>query len=205
MSGPLLIHVVDDDKSLRTALLRLLGEAGYEVEGYGSAGEFLLQEPPDRPGCLLLDIRMPGPSGLDLQKALQRRCEWLPIVFLTGHGGVADGVEAMRAGAVDFLIKPVERATLFQAIERALARDATARAVRAQALQLRARFDSLTPREQAVLDLLVTGKSNKQIADMLGIAERTAKLHRAQLRSKLGAASAAELGVLAERIRHLPD
>jgi FixJ family two-component response regulator len=205
MSEPPLVHVVDDDKSLRTALLRLLGAAGFEARGYSSAGEFLLQASLSRPGCLLLDVRLPGPSGLELQAALQERGVCIPIVFLTGHADVASGVEAMKSGAVDFLTKPIERHALFDAIERALAHDSSERAARDEAKQLRERFDSLTARERAVFDLLVTGKLNKQIADALGIAERTVKAHRAQLQTKLGVASTAELGAMAERLRHLPD
>jgi FixJ family two-component response regulator len=205
MSDTPLIHVVDDDESLRTALLRLLGAAGFEARGYASAGDFLLQPPVDRPGCLLLDVQMPGPSGLDLQAALQSRGFALPIVFLTGHADVSAGVGAMKAGAVDFLTKPVERDALFEAIGRALKQDARQRAAREEASELRARFDALSTRERDVLDLLVCGKANKQIADALGISERTVKAHRAQLQDKLGVTSAAELGALAERLRNLPD
>ncbi len=204
MSDTPLIHVVDDDESLRTALLRLLGAAGFEARGYGSAGDFLLDLPPDRPGCLLLDVRMPGPSGLDLQTALKSRGIALPIVFLTGYADVSASVGAMKAGAVDFLTKPVERDALFEAIGRALAQDARQRAARAEAAGLRVRFDSLSVRERAVLELLVLGKANKQIADMLEIAERTVKAHRAQLQVKLGVSSPAELGAMAERLRNLP-
>lgn len=202
---PPMIHVVDDDESLRTALLRLLGAAGFEARGYASTGDFLLQPPPDRPGCVLLDVRMPGPSGLDLQAALRRQGNPLPVVFLTGYADVAASVRAMKAGAVDFLTKPVEREALFEALQRALARDAAQRAARAEAEQLRAAFAALTPRERAVFDGIAAGQLNKQIADALGIAERTVKLQRAQLMAKLGVGSAAELGRLAERLRHLAD
>ena len=201
-----LIHVVDDDESLRTALLRLLDAAGFNARGYASVGDFLLQPPPpDGPGCVLLDVRMPGPSGLDLQAALLRQGNALPVVFLTGYADVVASVQAMKAGAVDFLTKPVERQDLFEALRRALARDATERTARAQAEQLRAAFAALTPREQAVFDRIVDGQLNKQIADALGIAERTVKMQRAQLMTKLGVSSAAELGRLAERLQHLSD
>ena len=202
---PPLIHVVDDDESLRTALLRLLGAAGFEARGYASTGDFLLRPPPDRPGCVLLDVRMPGPSGLDLQAALRRQGNPLPVVFLTGYADVAASVRAMKAGAVDFLTKPVEREALFEALQRALAHDAAQRAARAEAERLRAAFAALTPRERAVFDNIVAGQLNKQIADALGIAERTVKLQRAQLMAKLGVSSAAELGRLAERLQHLSD
>jgi FixJ family two-component response regulator len=203
MSAAPLIHVVDDDESLRTALLRLLDAAGFEARGYASTGDFLLHPPPDRPGCVLLDIRMPGPSGLDLQAALQRQGVPLPIVFLTAYGDVASSVRAMKAGAVDFLAKPVKRATLLDALRRALARDASQRAERDEENRLRLRFASLTPREREVFERVAAGRLNKQIADDLGIAERTVKARRGQLMAKLGVGSAAELGRLAERLRNL--
>ena len=133
MSATPLIHVIDDDESLRTALVRLLTAAGFEACAYASTGDFLMQPPPDRPGCLLLDVRMPGPSGLDLQEALRRQGVTLPIIFLTGHATVAASVRAMKAGAVDFLTKPVDRDTLFDALHRALERDALQRAAREEA------------------------------------------------------------------------
>jgi FixJ family two-component response regulator len=203
MSAAGLIHVVDDDQSQRVALLRLLGAAGFETRGYGSTGEFLLQPLPDQPGCLLLDMHLPGPSGLELQAALQRRGIGLPVVFLTGYGDVASSVQAMKAGAVDFLCKPIERDALLDAIGRALARDRELRAAAREAADLRSRFAALTPRERDVFDGVVAGKLNKQIAGALGIAERTVKLQRAQMMRKLGAGSAAELGVLDERLKGL--
>jgi FixJ family two-component response regulator len=203
MSATPLIHVVDDDDSFRTALLRLLAAAGFEARGYASTGAFLMEPPPDRPGCVLLDIRMPGPSGLELQAAMQRQGIALPVVFLTGHADVASSVRALRAGAVDFLPKPVQRETLFDALKRALAKDASQREAREEASGLRARFSSLTPRERDVFDRIVAGRLNKQIADELGIAERTVKAQRAQLMKKLGVGSAAELGGLAERLKQL--
>jgi FixJ family two-component response regulator len=203
MNSRSLIHVVDDDEALRTALLRLLGAGGFEARGYGSAGDFLLGPLPDRPGCVLLDIRMPGPSGLDLQAALRERGIPLPVIFLTGHGDVSSSVRAMKTGAVDFLTKPVERDILFEALHRALALDASGRASREEAVELRARFAALTPREREVLEFVVAGRLNKQIAGQLGIAERTVKADRAQVLLKLGVGSAAELGALAERLRLL--
>jgi FixJ family two-component response regulator len=203
MSDAALIHVVDDDASQRVALLRLLGAAGFETRGYGSTGELLLQPLRDRPGCLLLDIHLPGPSGLELQAALQRQGIRLPVVFLTGYGDVASSVQAMKAGAVDFLCKPIERDALLDAIGRALARDRELRAAALEAADLRSRFAALTPRERDVFNGVVAGKLNKQIAAALGIAERTVKLQRAQMMRKLGAGSAAELGALAERLKGL--
>ncbi len=203
MTGPPLIHVVDDDESLRTALLRLLSAAGFEAKGYSSTGDFLMNLPPDRSGCVLLDVRMPGPSGLDLQTALERRGTALPVVFLTGHADVRSSVRAMKAGAVDFLTKPVKKDVLLDALGRALAVDAAQRAAREEAALLRTRFAALTPRERKVFDRIVAGKLNKQIAGELGIAERTVKAERAQVMVKLGVGSAAELGQLAERLRRL--
>jgi FixJ family two-component response regulator len=197
MTARALIHVVDDDESLRAALLDLLDVAGYEARGYASTGEFLLHPPPDRPGCVLLDVRMPGPSGLDLQAALQRYAVTLPVVFLTGHADVPTSVRAMKAGAVDFLEKTVARDTLLDALQRALARDAAQRLDRDAAGRRRARLSTLTAREREVFDRIVAGKLNKQIADELGIGLRTVKAFRAQLMSKLGVATAAELGRLA--------
>jgi FixJ family two-component response regulator len=200
MSEAPLIHVVDDDESLRTAVLRLLDAAGFEAIGYGSTGDFLLNPLPERPGCVLLDVRMPGPSGLDLQAALQRQGVTLPVVFLTGYADVGSSVQAMKAGAVDFLSKPVDRDTLVPALQRALARDASQRTARDEANRLRARFASLTPREREVFDRIVGGRLNKQIADELKIGERTVKAERAQVMAKLGVGSVAELGRLAERL-----
>lgn len=201
MSEPPLIHVVDDDDSLRAALLRLLTAAGFEARGHASAGAFLLERPPDRPGCVLLDVRMPGPSGLELQESLGRLGIALPVIFLSAHGDVPASVRAMKVGAVDFLAKPVEREVLFDAIGRALARDRDERATRAELAGLRERFAALTPREQAVLEGICAGKVNKQIALELGIAERTVKAHRATLMAKLGVGSTAELGAFVERLR----
>jgi RNA polymerase sigma factor (sigma-70 family) len=198
-----LIRVVDDDESMRTALLRILTASGYAAQGFASTGEFLLHAPRDQPGCVLLDLRLPGPSGLDLQAALPGHGFTLPVIFMTGYPEVAASVRAMKAGAVDFLEKPIERKTLFEALERALARDECQRRARAEADGLRERFATLTPREREVLERVVAGKLNKQIADELGIGERTVKAQRAQLMEKLAAGSAAELGALVERLRNL--
>lgn len=206
MSATPLIHVVDDDDSLRSALLRLLRAAGFEACGYASAGDFLLHPPAlDRPGCLLLDVRMPGPSGLDLQAALPQHGVALPVIFLTGHADVGAGVRAMKAGAVDFLEKPVKRDALLEAIQRALASDMFRRNMRDESDSLRARLALLTARERAIFEYVVAGTQNKQIGVELGIAERTVKVHRAQVMAKLGVASTIELGRLAERLRQLAD
>lgn len=197
MSAKALIHVVDDDDSMRAALLELLQAAGFDAAGYASTGAFLLQGAPDRHGCMLLDVRLPGPSGIDLQEALRRQDIRLPVIFLTGHADVATSVRAMKAGAVDFLEKPVAREALLEALQRALALDRALRESRALAHRHDERLATLTSREREVFDLIVAGKLNKQIADVLNISLRTVKSHRAQLMTKLNVATAAELGRLA--------
>jgi FixJ family two-component response regulator len=192
-----IVHVVDDDDSLRTAMLELLDAAGFEARGYASSGEFLLSPPRDKPGCVLLDVRLPGPSGLDLQSGLREHGVTLPVIFLTGHADVPSSVRAMKAGAVDFLEKPVSREILLDAIRRALEQDATRRGARNEAQRQSTRLAVLTVREREVFDRIVEGKLNKQIADELGIGLRTVKAYRAQLMIKLGVGSAAELGRLA--------
>ena len=203
MSTAPLIHVIDDDESLRAALLRLLAAAGFEARGYSSAGDFLLHPPSDRPGCVLLDVRMPGPSGLELQQAMHDHGIDLPIIFLTGHADVSSSVRAMKAGAVDFLEKPVDRDILLGALARAMTRNTQDRSRREHSNELRGRFALLTARERDVFVRVVAGKANKVISDELGVSERTVKVHRAQLMAKLGVHSAAELGGLAEQLRHM--
>ncbi|MDM0019520.1 response regulator transcription factor [Variovorax saccharolyticus] len=193
------IHVVDDDEQLRIALLRLLNAAGFEARGYAATGEFLLHPLPDHAGCLLLDVNLPGPSGLELQEVLRQHGCLLPVVFLTGRDDVPSSVRAMKAGAVDFLQKPVQADTLIAALQRALAQDESQRAAREARQRLAALFATLTPREQEVFDRIVAGRLNKQIADELHTSERTVKTQRSQLMSKLGVESAAELGRLAEQ------
>jgi RNA polymerase sigma factor (sigma-70 family) len=200
-----IVHVVDDDDSSRTAVTRLLRAAGYEVRSHASAGEFLLARQSNTPGCIVLDVQMPGPSGLDLQEALGKRDDTLPIIFLTGHGDVPMSVRAMKAGAVDFLTKPVQRPALFAAVRSALARDGEGRRAREQEGTLRARLETLTPRERAVFRLVVAGRLNKEIAAELGTSERTVKAHRAQVMEKMGVSSLAELVHLADRLpAHIP-
>jgi FixJ family two-component response regulator len=193
------VHVVDDDKGMLRALSTLLNAAGYEVRTYASARDFLLARP-ESPGCVILDVRMPGQSGLDMQEALAADEASLPVIFLSAHGDIPMSVRAVRAGAVDFLTKPVKRATLLAAVDTALARDAEKHAEREELRGLRSRYDSLTARERQVLALVVTGRLNKQTAGALGIAERTVKVHRARVMEKMQVASLAELVHLAGRL-----
>jgi FixJ family two-component response regulator len=187
------IRVVDDDDAFRTAISRLLHAAGFQVRSYASAGQFLLEEEDSTPGCVLLDLRMPGPDGLDLQAALARRGDPFPIIFLTAHGDVAASVRAMKGGAQDFLTKPVKREALLAAIRGALTRDSEHRERRDQVREIRNRYEALSPRERSVLDHVVAGRLNKQIASAIGASERTVKAHRARVMVKMGAGSVAEL------------
>ena len=191
------IFVVDDDASFRNAIARLLHAGGYAVQTFASATDFLESFRGCTPGCVLLDVHMPGLTGLDLQSALARAENPLPIVFVTGQGDIPTSVQAMRAGAEDFLTKPIRKAVLFPAITRALARDAQERQRRARRRELRARFEALTPREREVLTHVLRGQLNKQIASDLAASERTIKAHRANLMAKLQVQSVAELGQLA--------
>lgn len=183
-----LVHVVEDDVGMRTALKRLLTGAGYRVKEYASVGEFLVSDPGDWTGCLLLDLMLNGPNGLDLQQVLLRQVRSLPIVFMSAYGDVANTVKAMKAGAVDFLVKPFDRETLLNALERAQERAAYASDVNALD-----RAIELGEREQYVLRGIVAGRRNKQIAAELGLSERTIKSCRAELMRKYGADSLAGL------------
>lgn len=187
------VHVIDDDASMREALDRQLSALGFLVRQYASAGEFLLVWPVDAPGCLLLDVRMPGPSGLDLQIALAQRPDAPPVVFLTGYGDIPMSVLAIRRGAVDFLTKPVERDTLVAAVNAALERDAERRESKRILREVRDSFDTLTERERMVFEQVVAGRLNKQIANRLSICERTVKAHRAHVMEKMHVHSVAEL------------
>ncbi len=195
-----IVHVVDDDASVRTALTRLLQAAGHRVRAWSSAGEFMGAGALGGPGCIVLDLRMPGMDGMEMQQALAHHQPSLPIIFLTGHGDIAASVRAMKAGAVDFLTKPVERATLLAAVANALARDNTNHDAHEDLLVLQQRYTSLTAREREVLALVIAGRLNKQIALEIGAAERTVKLHRARVMKKMQAGSLAELVRLTERL-----
>jgi len=191
-----IVHLVDDDPSYLGAATRLLRQQGFAVRGFASPAALLDQLTPETRGCVVADLRMPGTSGLDLQDALARSRPKLPIVFLTGHGDIASTVRAMRAGAEDFLEKRCPQAHLVDAVRRALARDAEARADRERRLALRAELETLTAREREVLALVVRGWRNKQIAAELAIHERTVKLHRTAITTKLKRRSTVELAGL---------
>jgi FixJ family two-component response regulator len=200
MSDGPIVYVVDDDPSFRKAVSRLLRTAGLEVETLASAQEFLDHPKVDRPSCLVLDVRMPGPSGIDLQAALREARRDLPIVFMTGHGDVSTSVRAMKGGAVDFLEKPFRAAELLACVQRGLTRSRQSRAERAERTTVERRFATLTPRERDVLRLVVTGLLNKQIAGELGIAEKTVKIPRGQVMQKMEAGSVAELVPMAQKL-----
>jgi FixJ family two-component response regulator len=194
------VFLVDDDASVRKALARLVKSAGYQAQAFGSAREFLDSDWRSQgPACLVLDVRMPGPSGIDLQRELQTANAILPIIFITGHGDIPTSVKAMKAGAVDFLAKPVKDRVLLQAIEQALARAVHDRAEREDLEEIQSRIDTLTPREREVMGLVVRGLLNKQIAFELGTVEKTIKVHRARVMEKMQVESLAELVRIAER------
>jgi FixJ family two-component response regulator len=195
-----IVFVIDDDPSVRRAIRRLIGSVGLQVELFGSAREFLHSSRPDAPSCLVLDIRLPGISGLDFQRELAVANVHIPIIFITAHGDIPMTVRAMKAGAVEFLTKPFHDQDLLDAIHVALERDRAKRKQEAEIAILVQRWESLTPREREVLPLVVSGLLNKQIAGEIGTSETTVKVHRGQLMRKMGADSLAELVRLAERI-----
>jgi FixJ family two-component response regulator len=196
--APALVSVVDDDPSVRRSIARLVKGAGYRVEAYASANEYLARPPEEGPACLLLDVRMPGLTGLDLQDTLAIAAHSTSIVFITGYRDVRASVKAMKAGAVDFLTKPVDDEELLGAIDRAVARASAARLEEDRITEIRERIKTLTPREAEVFALVVTGMLNKQIAFDLGVSEKMVKVHRGRVMEKMRAGSLAELVRLAD-------
>jgi len=194
------VFVVDDDPAVRKSLTRLIAAAGYAVDAFASARDFLARERPTGPCCLVLDVRMPGLTGLDLQEALAAAGRRMSIVFITGHGDVSMSVRAMKRGAVDFLSKPFDVEDLLEAIQRCVTKDVRDLGEETRVAEIQARVKTLTSRETEVFALVVTGMLNKQIASELGISEKTVKVHRAQVMAKLRAGSVAELVRLADRV-----
>jgi FixJ family two-component response regulator len=194
-----MVFVVDDDASVRKSLTRVVTSAGYAVEAFASPAEFLAREPFPGPCCLVLDVRMPGLTGLELQETLSAAAHRMAIVFVTGHGDIAMSVRAMKGGAVDFLTKPFDVQNLLDAIARALSKDVKALGEEGRTAEIVDRVKLLTPREAEVFALVVTGRLNKQIAGEMGISEKTVKVHRARVMEKMRATSVAELVRLADR------
>jgi len=199
MSAIPTVCVVDDNQAVRKALIRLLRSEGLGVAAYASAQDFIDAYDPDRPGCLVLDLAMPGLGGLDLQSILVQRGGAPPIVFLSGHAALSDGITAMKEGAMEFLTKPVEVQTLIAAVRSAIAKDRVDRETRREAAEMRRRVSTLTPRELEVLRCVLGGMLNKQTAAELGTVEKTVKVHRARVMAKMQAVSLAELIRLSEK------
>ena len=202
---PPTVFVIDDDPSIRSGVRSLIGSVGLRVLTFGSARDFLRSPLPDAPACLVLDVRLPDLSGLDLQRELHESDIHIPIIFITGHGDIPMTVEAMKAGAVEFLTKPFRGQNLLDAVQGAIARDRAARQERAEIAELRKGFDTLSSREREVLRMVVSGLLNKQIAAELGISELTVKTHRAHVMEKMHAGSLAELVQITDRLRSVPE
>lgn len=199
-AAPPIVFVIDDDESMRRALERLLRSVGLQVETFSAASDFIGRALPDRPACVILDLRLPGLSGLEVQESLARAGREVPIIFISGYADVPSSVRALKAGAFDFLQKPFSDQQLLDVIHEALERDRDERRLRAERAAVRERFDTLTPRERDVFGLIVTGLLNKQVGARLGTTEKTVKVHRSRVMQKMGAHSLAELVRMADKI-----
>jgi len=199
------VYVVDDDPSIREALAGLLRSVGLEVRAFSSTQEFLENPRPDAPGCLVLDVRLPGAGGLELQSQLLKSDIHLPIIFITGHGDIPMSVQAMKAGAIEFLTKPFRDQDLLDAIQLGLARDRARRENDKDLVSLRQRFASLSPREREIVIQVARGRLSKQIAHDIGIAEATVKVHRSRAMHKMQAGSLPELGRMADKLKLVPE
>jgi FixJ family two-component response regulator len=197
---PLIVYVIDDDASVRDGLEDLLRSVGLTVKTFGSARDFLATERPDAPACIVLDVRLPGTSGLEFQRTLMNSGIQLPVIFISGHGDIPMSVQAIKSGAVEFLTKPLHEQALLDAIQAAVERDRAQREDTKVVAELRQRFDSLTSREREVLTLVITGRVNKQIAGDLDLSENTVKVHRSQITRKMRAKSLVELVRIADKL-----
>jgi len=195
------VFIIDDDASVRDGLEDLLRSVGLGVETFASTQEFLQSKRPDAPGCIVLDVRLPGPSGMEFQRTLMKSGILLPVIFISGHGDISMSVQAIKAGAVDFLTKPLHEQKLLDAIQTGIERDRGRRAEEKDVAQLQERFESLTPREREVLTFVIAGRANKQIAAELTLSEMTVKIHRSQMMRKMRAKSLVELVRMADSLK----
>jgi len=195
-----IIYLIDDDESVREGVTDLLRSVGHAVQSFGSAQEFLDSERPDVPGCIVLDVRLPGPSGLEIQRTLAKSNIHLPIIFISGHGDISMSVRAIRSGAIEFLTKPLHEQQLLDAVQSGIEHDRARREKGKVVAEVQKRFDLLTPRERDILTLVVSGQRNKQIAAQLKLSEMTVKVHRSHIMQKMGANSLVDLVRMADKL-----
>jgi len=198
--GQAIVYLIDDDRSVREGVADLLRSVGHMVQAFGSAQEFLDHTRHDAPGCIVLDVRLPGPSGLEVQRTLSKSNIHLPIIFISAHGDIPMSVRAIKSGAIEFLTKPLHEQQLLDAVQVGIEQDRARRAGAKGVVELLERFNSLTPRERDILALVVSGRRNKQIAGQLGLSEMTVKVHRSHIMQKMGANSLVELVRMADQL-----